>query len=69
MTLRISIGKVLIACSLYNLVRPRFAPVTAGKAADGAIGVLNGVVGGATGLAGIVVTIWCTLRGWPRDEQ
>jgi uncharacterized membrane protein YfcA len=33
------------------------------------IGVLNGVVGGATGLAGIVVTIWCTLRGWSRDEQ
>jgi uncharacterized protein len=43
--------------------------VTAGKAADGVIGVLNGVIGGATGLAGIVVTIWCTLRGWPRDEQ
>jgi uncharacterized protein len=31
--------------------------------------VLNGLVGGATGLAGIVATIWCTLRGWPRDEQ
>jgi uncharacterized membrane protein YfcA len=43
--------------------------VTAGKAADGVIGVLNGVIGGATGLAGIVVTIWCTLRGWQRDEQ
>jgi hypothetical protein len=48
--------------SLYNLMRPRFAPVAAGKAADGAIGVLNGVIGGATGLAGIAVTIWCTLR-------
>jgi len=33
------------------------------------IGVFNGVIGGATGLAGIVVTIWCTLRGWPGDEQ
>ena len=22
-----------------------------------------------TGLAGILVTIWCTLRGWPKDEQ
>lgn len=40
-----------------------------GKPADGAIGVLNGLVGGATGLAGIVATVWCTLRGWPRDEQ
>jgi len=68
-TLRISIGIVLILFSLYNLMRPQLAPVTAGKAADGAIGILNGVIGGATGLAGIAVTIWCTLRGWPRDEQ
>ena len=60
---------MLILFSLYNLMRPQLAPVTAGKAADGAIGVLNGVIGGATGLAGIVVTIWCTLRGWPRDGQ
>ena len=62
-TLRISIGIVLILFSLYNLIRPQLAPVTTGKAADGAIGVLNGIIGGATGLAGIVVTIWCTLRG------
>jgi uncharacterized protein len=68
-TLRISIGVVLIFFSLYNLMRPQLAPMTAGKAADGVIGVLNGVIGGSTGLAGIVVTIWCTLRGWPRDEQ
>jgi hypothetical protein len=27
------------------------------------------MIGGATGLAGIFLTIWCTLRGWPRDEQ
>jgi hypothetical protein len=67
--LRISIGIVLILFSLYNLTRPQFAPVAAGKTTDGAIGLLNGVIGGATGLAGIAVTIWCTLRGWPRDEQ
>jgi hypothetical protein len=33
------------------------------------VGVLNGVLGGATGFAGIVLTIWCTLRGWPPPEQ
>ena len=30
---------------------------------------LNGVLGGITGLAGILVTIWCGLRGWPKDVQ
>ena len=68
-TLRLSVGIVLIVFSLYSLARPQVAPVTAGKAMDGAIGLLNGIIGGATGLAGIVLTIWCTLRGWPRDEQ
>ena len=62
---RLSVGIVLIIFSLYSLMRPRFAPFRAGKAADGSIGI----IGGATGLAGIVVTIWCTLRGWPRAEQ
>jgi len=69
-SLRVAVGVVLILFSLYSLARPTLAPVTAGgKAADGAIGILNGFIGGATGLAGIVATIWCTLRGWPRDEQ
>jgi uncharacterized protein len=31
--------------------------------------VLNGLLAGATGLGGILPTIWCGLRGWTRDEQ
>src|SRR5262245_9158453 len=27
------------------------------------------MLGGATGFAGIVVTIWSGLRGWPKDVQ
>ena len=27
------------------------------------------MLGGATGFAGIVATIWCQLRGWPKDQQ
>ena len=34
-----------------------------------AIGILNGMLGGATGLAGIIATIWCQMRGWPKDQQ
>jgi uncharacterized membrane protein YfcA len=69
-SLRLGVGIVLIIFSLYSLAQPKLSPVTAGgRAADGAIGVFNGLIGGATGLAGIVATIWCTLRGWPRDEQ
>jgi uncharacterized protein len=69
-SLRVGVGTVLVVFSLYSLARPKLPPVMArGKLADGIIGVLNGLTGGATGLAGIVVTVWCTLRGWTRDEQ
>jgi uncharacterized membrane protein YfcA len=40
-----------------------------GAAADGGIGFLSGVLGGATGLGGLLPTVWCNLRGWPKDEQ
>jgi len=67
---RAGIGAFLVLYSLYALLRPTLAPVKAGGAvADVGAGVLNGVLGGITGLAGIFVTIWCGLRGWPKDVQ
>jgi len=68
--MRASVGALLILYSIYGLARPAIKPVHAGGApADAGVGLLNGILGGATGLAGIIVTIWCGLRGWPRDVQ
>ena len=68
--LRIAVGAILVLFSLWNLFRPSLASMAhAGVVADGAVGVVNGVVGGATGLAGIAAVIWCSLRGWPPAEQ
>jgi uncharacterized membrane protein YfcA len=68
--MRIAVGILLIAFSLYSLVRPQLAKVTAGgRLADGGVGILSGIVGGTTSFAGILPTIWCTVRGWPKDEQ
>jgi uncharacterized membrane protein YfcA len=67
---RTGIGVFLVLYSLYALLRPGLPPVTqGGAAADAAVGFANGVLGGITGLAGILVTIWCGLRGWPKDKQ
>jgi uncharacterized membrane protein YfcA len=67
---RIGVGVFLILYSLYAWFRPALKPVTSGgPAADAGIGFLNGVLGGMTGLAGILVTIWSGLRGWPKDQQ
>lgn len=68
--LRIGVGALLIVFSLYNLVRPKLPHLTsAGRGADGVIGLLNGALAGSTGLGGILPAIWSGVRGWTRDEQ
>jgi uncharacterized membrane protein YfcA len=67
---RVTVGAVLVLYSAYSLARPAMKPVKAGGAtADAGVGFLNGILGGLTGLAGILTTIWCGLRGWSKDEQ
>src|SRR4029453_4607065 len=68
--LRMAVGILLIFFSLDNLLRPTMPSLKdAGRMADGGAGIVNGVVGGATGLAGIAIVIWSALRGWQRGEQ
>lgn len=69
-SVRTAVGAILIAYSLYALLRPQLNVATiVAPAADMAVGFVNGVLGGLTGLAGIVVTIWCNLRSLPKDVQ
>jgi uncharacterized membrane protein YfcA len=67
--LRTGVGLLLVLYSTYSLARPAFKPVQFGLPADVGIGFFNGLLGGLTGLTGIIVTIWCQLRGWPKDVQ
>lgn len=67
--LRAGVGVLLVLYSIYGLARPAIKPVSGGVPADIGIGFLNGLLGGVTGLAGVVVTVWCQLRGWPKDVQ
>ena len=69
-SLRFAVGVVLVAFSLYSLVRPKLPSASdAGRVADGVVGTINGALGGATGFAGIILTIWSSLRGWTPPEQ
>src|SRR5262249_13925862 len=67
---RVTVGVVLVLYSAYSLARPAMTPVKVGGAtARAGVGLLNGILGGLTGLAAIPTTIWGGLRGWPKDEQ
>jgi uncharacterized membrane protein YfcA len=69
-SLRLGVGIVLIAFSLYNLTHPKMPVIKRFTLPfDATAGVLNGVLGAATGLAGVLIMIWSGMRGWPRDEQ
>jgi len=66
---RFAIGAILIVYSMYALARPAIKVTAGGAPADAGVGFLNGVLGGLTGFAGILTTVWCGMRGWTKDEQ
>ena len=68
--LRLGVGAVLIAYAAFGLLRPNLPNFAgASRFIDALVGFFGGVLGGVTGLAGIVVMIWSGLRGWSKDEQ
>ncbi len=66
---RFGVGVLLVIYSVYGLAKPALKPREVGTTTDGSIGFLNGVLGGLTGLPGFIITVWCQMRGWTKDEQ
>ncbi len=67
--LRLGIGVLLIVYSIYGLARPAIKLASPGVAVHAGVGILNGLLGGLTGLAGVIVAVWCQLQDWPKDMQ
>ena len=70
---RQGVGVLLVLYSAYMFRQPKMPVirlgVISGQAADSAVGMLGGFMGGATSLNGIFPTLWCGLRGWNKTEQ
>ncbi len=68
--IKIGIGVLLIfVCSALLFLVGRITVAIGGRGADGSVGFIGGILGGLAGLSGILPTLWCTLRGWPKDDQ
>ena len=67
--LRVAVGVLLVIYTIYGLARPALKTINIGVPADVVIGLCNGVLGGLTGLGGVITTISCQWRGWPKDMQ
>lgn len=68
---RIGFGAFLVAYAGWMLLRPKTAclRVPASRLRDALVGFGGGLIGGLTAMPGAVPTIWCDLRGLPKDQQ
>ena len=68
---RVGFGLFLAAYAAYMLFRPaaRFVQGGPGRLRDAAIGFGGGLIGGLTAMPGALPTIWCEMRGMPKNEQ
>lgn len=71
--LRAAIGAVLITYSAFALLRPAHTALclsaAVGRAADGGVGIVGGVMGGMTGLSVVLPSLWVGMRGWSSGQQ
>jgi uncharacterized protein len=69
-TFRHIAGALLVLYSVAILVSGRLPVLKVdNRFADAAVGFAGGVLGGFAGLSGVLPTIWCSLRRWPKDRQ
>lgn len=68
--LKAGVGILLIVYSVW-MAMVRRPPIVAGggRAADAAVGLIGGVMGGMASLSGPAPAIWAQLRGFGKDEQ
>jgi len=67
-TMRAGIGGFIVLFALYALARPTLKTVPGGMPADVGVGFLSGILGATTGFAGILIVVWCQMRGGKKDE-
>src|SRR5580658_324920 len=67
---KLVIGCFLVVYPAYVLIRKRqIKSAWGGTAADGIIGFGGGILGGLTGLSGVLPIVWTDIRGWSKEER
>jgi uncharacterized membrane protein YfcA len=67
---KIGVGLFLVAYPSYVLARrSSMASTVGGRAADAAVGLGGGVLGGLTGFSGVLPIVWTDIRGWSKEQR
>jgi len=67
---KLGLGLFLVVYPAYVLVRQRqIEKAWGGQAMDGIVGFGGGVLGGLTGLSGVLPVVWTDVRGWSKEQR
>jgi uncharacterized membrane protein YfcA len=67
---KIVLGSLLVVCCSAMLATARLPQIrTGGRVADAGVGLLGGVMAPLSGFSGLAPALWCSLRGYNKDEH
>jgi uncharacterized protein len=67
---KLGVGLVLVGyCGFMLIAAGRVRLAAGGTGAEVAVGFAAGVLGGLAGLSGVLVTVWASLKAWPKDQR
>ena len=67
---KLVLGSLLVVCCSAMLATARLPTIRkGGRTADAFVGLLGGVMAPLSGFSGLAPALWCTLRGYTKDEH
>ncbi len=67
---KLVLGLMLVVCCSAMLATSRLPRIEkGGRLADAGVGLLGGVMAPLSGFSGLAPALWCTLRGYTKDEH
>jgi uncharacterized protein len=67
---KLGLGFFLVIYPAYVLLRRgQIEKAWGGEAADGIVGFGGGILGGLTGLSGVLPVVWTDVRGWSKEQR
>jgi len=67
---KLVLGALLVICCSMMLATAKLPQVRrGGRTADAAVGLLGGIMAPLSGFSGLAPALWCTLRGYNKDEH
>lgn len=67
---KLVLGSMLVVCCAAMLATAKLPKIThGGRVADAGVGLLGGVMAPLSGFSGLAPALWCTLRGYTKDEH